>query len=30
VRLIDLHDSLVGQMRSALEMLMGAVGLVPD
>ena len=28
VRLIDLHDSLVGQMRPALEMLMGAVGLV--
>lgn len=28
VRLVDLHDSLVGQMRPALEMLMGAVGLV--
>jgi len=28
VRVIDLHDSLVGQVRSALEMLMGAVGLV--
>ncbi|HEX3941401.1 MAG TPA: ABC transporter permease, partial [Acidobacteriaceae bacterium] len=28
VRVTDLHDSLVGQMRPALEMLMGAVGLV--
>ncbi len=28
VRVLDLHDSLVGQMRPALELLMGAVGLV--
>ena len=28
VRIIDLHDSLVGQVRPALEMLMGAVALV--
>ena len=28
VRVLDLHDSLVGQVRPALEMLMGAVGLV--
>ena len=28
VRVLDLHDSLVGQARPALEMLMGAVGLV--
>jgi len=28
VRLLDLHDSLVGQMRPALQMLMGAVSLV--
>ncbi len=28
VRVLDLHDSLVGQMRPALEMLMGAVALV--
>ena len=28
VTVTDLHDSLVGQMRPALEMLMGAVGLV--
>jgi predicted permease len=28
VRVIDYHDSLVGQVRPALEMLMGAVGLV--
>ena len=27
VRVLDLHDSLVGQVRPALEMLMGAVGL---
>ena len=28
VRVLDFHDSMVGQMRPALEMLMGAVGLV--
>ena len=28
VRVLDYHDSLVGQVRPALEMLMGAVGLV--
>ena len=28
VRVLDLHDSLVGQMRPALELLMSAVGLV--
>ena len=28
VRVLDLHDSLVGQMRPALELLMGAVSLV--
>ena len=28
VRVLDFHDSLVGQVRPALEMLMGAVGLV--
>lgn len=28
VRVLNLHDSLVGQVRPALEMLMGAVGLV--
>ena len=28
VRVLDLHDSLVGQVRPALEMLMGAVALV--
>ena len=28
VRLLDLHDSLVGQMRPALQMLMGAVSLI--
>ena len=28
VRVLDFHDSLVGQMRPALEILMGAVGLV--
>jgi predicted permease len=28
VRVVDFHDSLVGQVRPALEMLMGAVGLI--